>query len=135
VQLHFAQNLSRAVTNNLITHFLVAPALPINPFPLLPGSPEAARSSIQQQHHHKSKEDPHDAEDRGMHKEKIQGLEREWEEKFWVPVERQDRLEQAYRYIGQFCSHLGPLRSWTAKLLDNSEPVHDDIDTTDDLMS
>ena len=71
VQLHFAHNLGRTVTNNLTTHFLVVLALPIKPFPL-PGSPETARSSIQQQHHHKSREDPHDAKDRGMHKEKIQ---------------------------------------------------------------
>ena len=73
-----------------------------------------------------------------MHKEKIQDLEREWEEKFWVPMERQDCLEQAYRHTGQFCSHLGPLCSWMAEvlpMLDDSEPVHDDIGTTDKFMS
>jgi len=76
-------------------------------------------------------------EDRVVLKKKLQDLEREWEEVCWVSVERQECLEQAYRHTGQFHSHLGPLRSWMAVLpmLDDSEPVHDDIDTTDDLMS
>ena len=77
-------------------------------------------------------------EDRVVLKKKLQDLEREWEEVCRVSVERQDRLEQAYRQIGQFRSHLGPLRSWLTKvlpMLDDSEPVHGDIDTTDDLMS
>jgi len=53
-------------------------------------------------------------------------------------VKRQDRLEQAYRHTRQFCSHLGPLCSWMAEvlpMLDNPECVHDDVGTTDDLMS
>ena len=53
-------------------------------------------------------------------------------------MERQDCLEQEYRHTGQFRSHLGPLQSWMAEflpMLDDSEPVHDDIDTTDKLMS
>jgi len=77
-------------------------------------------------------------EDRVVLKKKLQDLEREWEEVCRVSVERQDRLEQAYRQIGQFHSHLGPLQSWMTKvlpMLDDSEPVHGDIDTTDDLMS
>ena len=68
-------------------------------------------------------------------KVKLQDLEREWEEVCRASMEKQYHLEQAYRYIGQFCSHLGPLRSWMAKLLDYSAPVHDDIGPTDDLMS
>ena len=57
-------------------------------------------------------------------------------------MERQDCLEQEYRHTGQFRSHLGPLQSWMAEvlpMLDDSEPVHDDmhddIDTTEKLMS
>ena len=76
-------------------------------------------------------------EDRVVLRKKLQDSEREWEEVCWVSVERQECLEQAYRHTGQFCS-LGPLRSWMAEvlpMLDDSEPVHDDIDTTDDLMS
>ena len=70
-----------------------------------------------------------------MLKIKLQDLEREWEEVCQVSMERQDWLEQAYRHIGQFRSHLDPLRSLMAKVLDDSEPVHDEIDTTHSLMS
>jgi len=51
---------------------------------------------------------------------------------------RQDCLEQVYRHIGQFGSHLDPLRSLMAEvlpILDDSEPVHDEIDTIDNLMN
>ena len=77
-------------------------------------------------------------DDRVVLKKKLQDLEREWEEVCQVSVERQDRLEQAYKHIGQFRSHLVPLRSWMTKvlpMLDDSEPVHGDIDTTDALMT
>ena len=66
----------------------------------------------------------------------MQDLEREWEEFYWVSPERRDCLALVYRHIGQFCSHVGLLQSWTAKvlpMLDDSEPVHSDIDATDDL--
>ena len=77
-------------------------------------------------------------DDRVVLKKKLQDLEREWEEVCQVSVERQDRLEQAYKHIGQFRSHVIPLRSWMTKvlpMLDESEPVHGDIDTTDALMT
>ena len=77
-------------------------------------------------------------DDRVVLKKKLQDLEREWEEVCQVSVERQDRLEQAYKQIGQFRSHVIPLRSWMTKvlpMLDESEPVHGDIDTTDALMT
>jgi len=61
----------------------------------------------------------------------LQDLEREWEEVCWESMERQDCLEQAYKHTGQFYSHLDSLWTLTAKVLDDSEPVHDDIDTTD----
>jgi len=57
MQLCFAQNFGHAVASNLTTHFLVALALHIYPFSLLPGSPEAALCSstcIQQERHHKA---------------------------------------------------------------------------------
>ena len=77
-------------------------------------------------------------DDRVVLKKKLQDLEREWEEVCQVSVERQDRLEQAYKHIGQFRSHVIPLKSWMTKvlpMLDESEPVHGDIDTTDALMT
>ena len=54
------------------------------------------------------------------------------------PWTGQDRLEHAYRHIGQFCSHLGPLWLWMAKvlpMLDYSKPVHGDNDTTDPISA
>lgn len=41
-------------------------------------------------------------EDRAVLKKKLQDLEREWEKVCQVSVERQDKLENAYKKIGQF---------------------------------
>ena len=71
-------------------------------------------------------------------KKKLQDLERQWEEICQMSVERQDRLEEAYKLIRQFQSHLTPLWSWMTEvlpMLDDSEPVHGDVDTTDAFMT
>ena len=41
-------------------------------------------------------------EDRAVLKKKLQDLEREWEKVCQMSVDRQSRLEEAYRSIGQF---------------------------------
>ena len=41
-------------------------------------------------------------EDRVVLKKKLQDLDREWEKVCQLSVERQDKLENAYRKIGQF---------------------------------
>ena len=41
-------------------------------------------------------------EDKAVLKKKLQDLEREWEKVCQLSVERQDKLENAYRKIGQF---------------------------------
>ena len=41
-------------------------------------------------------------EDRAVLKRKLQDLEREWEKVCQMSVDRQSRLEEAYRAIGQF---------------------------------
>ena len=47
-------------------------------------------------------------EDRAVLKKKLQDLEREWEKVCQMSVDRQSKLEEAYRGIGQFrcCSLL-----------------------------
>ena len=100
-------------------------------------------------------------DDKVVLKKKLQDLEREWEKVCQLSVSRQDKLENAYRKIGQFrCghyhippvillislslsfslvrSHLGPLRSWMAKVspsLNESEPVHGDLDTVKSMVA
>ena len=132
------------MASNLATHFFGGFGSPA--YPPLSSPPRLSRSSqvliysILQEHHHKGREDPEDGggQSCAQKKKKLQDLEREWEEVCWVSVERQDWLEQVYRHIGQFGSHLVPLQSWMAEvlpMLDDSEPVHDEIDTTDNLMN
>lgn len=41
-------------------------------------------------------------EDKAVLKKKLQDLEKEWEKACQISVERQDKLENAYREIGQF---------------------------------
>ena len=41
-------------------------------------------------------------ENKAVLKKKMQDLDREWEKVCQLSVERQERLEQAYRNIGQF---------------------------------
>ena len=41
-------------------------------------------------------------EDRAVLKKKLQDLEKEWEKVCQVSVERQEKLENAYKKIGQF---------------------------------
>ena len=135
LQLCFAQNFGRAVASNLATHFLVAPAVHIHPFPLLSCSPEAdlcSSTCIQQERHHKSREAPHDAE---LGEDRVvlrRGNGRRCVRCSW---RGRTGLSRHTGTFGQFCSHLDPLRSLMAKVLDDSEPVHDEIDTTHSLMS
>ena len=109
-------------------------------------------------------------DDKTVLKKKLQDLDREWEKVCQMSVERQDKLENAYKKIGQFryahhhisCSllihewclyslfnslcvfvsltrsHLGPLRSWMAKVapsLNESEPVHGDLNTVENMAA
>ena len=126
---------------------LLSSSFPLLPFPFLDLSlffflslsPPQPFSSQAFQKQHKTGDD--------CVKKKLQDLERKWEEVCQMSVERQDRLEQAYKLIGQFQSHLTPLRSWMTEvlpmswmtevlpMLNDSEPVHGDVDTTDAFMT
>ena len=68
---------------------------------------------------------------------KLSDLKQDWDNVCQLSVARQQKLEEAGKKLRQFEAQLNPMKAWMTKILpflDNTEPVHGDIDTVRELL-